>query len=553
MMMNLWARLSANKQIYLFVVITLSYLAKFVIYRYLTEMDMGLDAVQSIGAYAVLVSASMLLGALVWVFRHSIWHILLMLVLDLWMIANILYFSANNTFIDWQVILFAGQLRGFESSILAYFRWEQLFLPLITVLTAVYLFLYPIERTSWREALRPLCWCVGVALVMEVSGVLLRRIGLREQIENATDWSIHDDLNRRVVGHSPAGHMLFTIYEAARDGVVKVRGTMPLTEEERAIMAQLYTPAQPAAKPQGHLVFVLVESLESWALDAHDKAGREVMPCLNNYIRRHPVLLCKNLLSQQIYGRSGDGQLITQTGLLPLKTGVTCMSHGNNTYPNFAHFYPKSIILNPYRGVWNQHVTTRSYGYQRLREPDPLRHHVTDSLVFVWTREALESADEPLCALAITITTHAPFRGAPTVLELPDTYSRQEADYLQCAHFTDRHLGRFLAWADTAAVMREATVIITADHNHFPLKNGKGRCPLIICGPAVEADILVPEAYQMDIFPTVCAAIGQQHYAWHGLGVNLLNPSARRPLSVRQAQDLSDKLIRNNYFSSTPK
>ena len=314
------------------------------------------------------------------------------------------------------------------------------------------------------------------------------------------------------------------------------------------MLSRICTEVAPPAAPQGHLVFVLVESLESWALDARDKEGREVMPALNAYIREHPVLLCKNVVSQQRYGRSGDGQLITQTGLLPLKTGVTCMSHGGNVYPNFAHFYPRSVILNPYRGVWNQRVTTYSYGYQQLREPDPLRHKVTDSLVFVWTHEVLETAQEPTCALAITINTHAPFTSVHASLELPDGYSPLEARYLQCAHYLDRQLGRFLAWADSAACMQNSTIVITADHNHFPVKDGKGLCPLIITGPAVTRNRYVPYAYQMDIFPTVCAAIGQAEYAWHGFGVNLFHPMPRRIVSPKQAQELSDKMIRNNYF-----
>ena len=395
----------------------------------------------------------------------------------------------------------------------------------------------------------PLGITAGIVVALCVCGELLPRIGQQKRFDNADSWSINDDVNSFVKTHGPLGHIAYVLYEAVRDGVVKIRSVMPLTQEEETLLSQICTPATPPAAPQGHLVFILVESFESWALDACDQKGREVMPELNAYIRRHPVLLCKNIVSQQKYGRSGDGQLITQTGLLPLRTGVTCMSHGDNVYPNFAHFYPSSIILNPYRGVWNQHVTTYSYGYKRLREPDPLRHHVTDSLIFIWTRAALETAEEPTCALAITIDTHAPFKCAhATHIELPEKYTKTEANYLQCAHYLDRQMGRFLAWADTAAVMANSTIVITADHNHFPVKNGQGRCPLIISGHAIDTTIVVPRAYQMDIFPTVCAAIGQADYAWRGVGINLLAPTHQRIVSPRQAQELSDKIIRNNYF-----
>lgn len=546
--MKSWVRLCANKSILSFVVLALSYLTKFVIYRYLTGMDLGLDALQTIGAYAIIAAASIVLGSAVWLFRHAVTHIVLMVVIDLWMIANVLYFNANATYLNWQVILFADQLRGFEGSILAYLDWKQLFFLLITVVTSVYIVLYPARRASWRSVLWPLCGCGIAAAVLLSVGILLPRVGEQDRLDNAERWSIHDEMHTFVKGHSPLGHIGYVLYEAVRDGLVKMQSAMPLTHEEEVLLSRVCTEPTPPAAPQGHLVFVLVESLESWALDARDKEGREVMPALNAYIREHPVLLCKNVVSQQRYGRSGDGQLITQTGLLPLQTGVTCMSHGGNVYPNFAHFYPKSIILNPYCGVWNQRVTTYSYGYQQLREPDPLRHKVTDSLIFVWTHETLETAEEPTCALAITINTHAPFTSVRASMDLPEGYSKLEANYLQCARYLDRQLGRFLAWADSTACMQNSTIVITADHNHFPVKDGKGLCPLIITGPAVKENIYVPYAYQMDIFPTVCAAVGQADYAWHGFGINLFHPMSTRIVSPKEAQELSDKIIRNNYF-----
>jgi len=260
------------------------------------------------------------------------------------------------------------------------------------------------------------------------------------------------------------------------------------------------------------------------------------------------------------------------------------MSHGDNTYPNYAHFYPNSVILNPYQGVWNQRVTTRSYGYQRLREPKFFLHG-NDSMVFQWTREELCTADTPTCVLAITINTHAPFKSVKPELTLPDSYAPAEQSYLQCVHYFDRQLGHFLSWTDTASIMLNSTFIITADHNHFPVTETRGKCPLIIASPAITQKIEIETAYQMDIFPTLLHAINQ-NYFWHGLGIDLLNlpssahsqtlgtqeqkPSSTinpstpnpshlnlsttrhspRPITPHEASVLSDKLIRTNYFST---
>jgi phosphoglycerol transferase MdoB-like AlkP superfamily enzyme len=113
--------------------------------------------------------------------------------------------------------------------------------------------------------------------------------------------------------------------------------------------------------------------------------------------------------------------------------------------------------------------------------------------------------------------------------------------------------------------MLNSTLVITADHNHFPVSSTRGTCPLIIASPAITKKIEIETAYQMDIFPTLLHAINQ-NYFWHGLGIDLLdlptsaplptthNPSAHysspRSITPHEASVLSDKLIRTNYFST---
>ena len=78
-------------------------------------------------------------------------------------------------------------------------------------------------------------------------------------------------------------------------------------------------------------------------------------------------------------------------------------------------------------------------------------------------------------------------------------------------------------------------------------------CPLIIYSPQIEGNVQIDElCYQMDIFPTILHLIGCEDYYWKGFGVNLLDSVARRnrPITEKEAYELSDKLIRSNYFSS---
>ena len=540
--------MNPNNRIISLVVLFFAFLVKYIIFRQLVYADVALDIAGLVGVYMELASAAALLAACLLLTRSIVPSVLLLLLTDIWLFANVMYYNANSVLLDWDAILFANQLRGFEDSILSYFAWNQATFPLITISTVACLVVYqPVKCKQYIIPWKVLAVSMIASVILFAGSYLCRQLCQKSRLEMSQTYLLKGERRKFYKTHSPLAHFGYIIFEAIKEVFFQVQSAKPLSAKEEELLSRIYTyKDETSSRPKGHLMFVLVESFESWALDAVDMNGIEVTENLNHFIRNHSVLLCRNIVSQQKYGRSGDGQLITQTGMLPLLNGVTSMRYGHNTYPNIAHFYPNSVILDPYRNVWNQRVTTYSYGYKRLRENDIGMS--TDSIILCRAREELEQAVEPTCVLAITVNTHAPFQSVPATLLFADTYNQTESDYLQTVHYMDMHLGRFLDWADTASVMRNSTIVITADHNHFPVLEKKGRCPLIIKSPAITSSITVPHAYQMDIFPTVLSAIGQNEYGWRGFGINLLDSTAVRIISVESANELSDKLIRSNYF-----
>ena len=140
--------------------------------------------------------------------------------------------------------------------------------------------------------------------------------------------------------------------------------------------------------------------------------------------------------------------------------------------------------------------------------------------------------------------------------------------YLQTAHFTDRQLGRLLSWADTASVMQNATIVITGDHRifhawindeireygiraHLPFGVNYAGCPFILAGPKVVSRTL-QQGLQVDIFTTTLHAIGQSEYFWKGTGHNLLEDYTASASEGNLRRQISDKLIRTNYFANSP-
>lgn len=528
-------------------VLSAAFFIKSIVYRQMLEMDVTLNAGQTATAYIVVAAVALGLGVMAWWPKR--WPaVVLLLLTDLWFIACIWYYLANAMWLNWFAIGTITELPGFESSIRAYWAWSQLLLPFTTLIAWIVLHIIPYEDIHRRTRMLIL----GIALfgcLIAAGGRLLFPMNEHTQLR-----SLHAEENYFIRTRSPLAQVGYIGYEAVKDGLFRWNASRPFTLHEQEIMDAIYRePATPHA-PEGHLVYILVESLETWALEAQDIQGESVCPCLNAYLRTHPLLYVPGIESQQKYGRSGDGQLIVQTGLLPISSGVACKQFGTNTYPNLAHFYTRGIVVNPYYiPVWNQRVVTRSYGFRRLVSPRRMRNE-KDSFVMQRTREHLEQATEPTIVLALTIDTHAPFQTAQDSIALDDCYTSIEKDYLRSVHYTDRQIGRFLAWADTAAVMQHATIVITADHNHFPRTNGHGLCPFILSSPCITESVILPHAMQMDLFPTVLHAIHQSDYAWRGFGIDLLSTDApsllqSRPITLEEAYSLSDKLIQTNYFA----
>jgi hypothetical protein len=211
---------------------------------------------------------------------------------------------------------------------------------------------------------------------------------------------------------------------------------------------------------------------------------------------------------------------------------------------------------------------TPVYGYQELIEPDTdYRFAWNDSIVIDKLIQTLDTASAPCCAMGITINGHLPFDSSPDAMELPDTIPSIIQNYLRTAHYTDRQVGRFLAWADTAEVMQNSTIAITGDHRIFtydmseevrdyglranlPFGTGDAGCPFIMTAPCIDSTIYIPQAKQGDIFPTILHAVGQQHYFWKGMGHDLIDEPCYADDDCALRRSLADKLIRTNWFES---
>lgn len=499
---------------------------------------------------------------------------------DLWIIAQIIYYRVNHLFITWHLFSLTGNMEGFWSSIIPYCDASLLLFPLLTCAAAL-CFLWEAAPFRWWETLIALI----AGVMLSFTGSVLRWHYHKPYINGAPftwEWVnpcsvpqaffVDVSENERKATHyiHHRSVLAYPLYMMADCIQYYADRTTPveLTADEQAELTKLVSPPLSPAEPQGHLVILLLESFESWVLDTEDASGNPVCPAMKAYIGSQPVLYARDATTQIGYGMSGDGQMIINTGLYPTQEGIACIDYDYCTYPNLAHFYPRSAIINPCRNTWNQRRMTPAYGYQELIEPDTdYRFAWNDSIVIDKLIQTLDTVSAPCCAMGITINGHLPFDSSPDAIELPDTIPSIIQNYLRTAHYTDRQVGRFLAWADTAEVMQNSTIAITGDHRIFtydmseevrdyglranlPFGTGDAGCPFIMTAPCIDSTIYIPQAKQGDIFPTILHAVGQQHYFWKGMGHDLIDEPYYADDDCALRRSLADKLIRTNWFES---
>ena len=520
------------------------------------------------------------IASFVFIFKRKWWMIMASIIIDLWLVANFIYYRANDLFLDTETIMIVDNLNGFWSSIATYLNWKSLSFFVLTILLCIFLaFVNVKDERNWKH--------FGIATAISVFLFLGDHFaGYSTYKTLQWKWSAFKSVSAYVTGNCP--HLDFVVpqwiegqtplhflpaflYKQVCDIYYKPKSFTLSDADIVQIKQYINSGANDSDTVSQNLIIILGESFESWALQMNDENGNAVTPNINLFRQRKNVLNANKIRSQIRRGTSGDGQMIVTTGLLPLETGgAACMLFGANTYPNYAHKYDSATIVNPSHGVWNQSVTTYSYGYKILDE-DCSKSKIHDDLLVINNGiEQCISLPQPFGIMLITITTHSPFNcpTQPTLSfnsELPENI----VNYLNCMHYADSCIGLFLNELDKHSLLDNTTLVITGDHTIFrsnllaeiqpiaqkynlPIPQGESFCPLIISSPTIkkhtEIDTL---CYQMDIYPTILHCLGINDYYWKGFGVNLLDSTSlqNRKISEEEAFRLSNLIIRSNYFA----
>lgn len=523
----------------------------FVAFDVIWCMDTTFASFSFFETYATKIIATLALAGVYALTRCRWAQIVVMALLDVLLVANLMYFRTYYSAIPASSYLEAGNLADFKASVTDSLRWADIVLPLITIATAVMAFRY---KTTKRQPLTAVLkwWAAPLAgFALLLTGVNLCKGGFHKSLRSVRQSAYLCSADAPIF--SVFGCIWYDITDAAE----------PITPEKQAEIERWlasqpkHQPADSVTEKRSNLLIVFAESLESWVLEKKVD-GKEITPCLNRLLKEKSTLYAPNVLTQVKGGRSIDAQLMICSGLLPLMSGTYSSLYYDNTFYTLQKAmrglkHSRSYLLTIDKvSTWNQGAVARSFGtdtiisYHDFKMTEAFGTHkrIGDASFFQQCREKIERGEvwkpgESVYMQFVTYSGHAPFKLPDHLrtITFPASIPEKAVDYMTTAHYTDKAIGDFVAYLKTLPQYKETIVVIVGDHEGLAsyrqelvdnpacrgLVSDKQLTPFIVLNSPVgmRYDKFMG---QIDIYPTLLNLMQLDAYRWHGLGQSILDP-----------------------------
>lgn len=517
--------------------------------------------------------------------------------LDIWLIANLMYFRTYYTVIPSTSYMLVGNLADFQDSVWESLRWSDTVFPLSTVIM-----LAALSRTDIKAVLSPVIKPMLkklTALLLIPSSIVAIHIAWKGGYKAAYEDLLYDFSTCGAAVYTIPGAM---IYE-------HLAGATELTPELRnRIITWLDTKPKDQPLPfsieaRDNCIIILAESFESWVLETVVE-GNEITPNLNRLLREDNVLYAPHIQSQVKGSRSIDAQLLIHKGLLPVNYGSYSYRFPHHSYMSidkaFKEKYPDGTALTftvDKKTVWNVAIVAQDFGYDRLIDKPYFvldvktgpRHRLGDDSFLRQSYGKIENEDmwktegHTLLQL-VTYSGHTPFVIPDELKKIyfSDRIPERLRNYMQVANYTDRAIGEFISRLRSNPKFDNTMIVITGDHEGIGVDRNtfvKDKeiaewlsphqfTPLIVLNSPVTMRYEGVSG-QVDIYPTLLDLMGLDGYSWRGLGQSILQPG-KIPFAItpqmdiigekpaddsitrhaKEAYDISDLMISCDYFKA---
>lgn len=522
--------------------------------------------------------------------------------LDVWLVANLMYCRTYFTVIPAASYGLIGNLADFQDSVWESLRWGDIVFPATTVLLMAELWrtrLSAVMRGHVRRLGKTLLALFGIP-ALTVGVYLLKKGGYK---------AAYEDL---MYDYSTCGAAVYTIPGAMSYEWIK--GNVELTPEvEQRISHWLAErPGNAYRAPvrdsvPDNCIILLLESFESWPLE-QTIAGQEITPNINRLLRESTTFYAPHVLTQVKGARSIDAQLLIHTGLLPVNYGAYSYRFAHNEYPSLDKAWKEkygagaqalSFTVDK-KTVWNVAVVAQDFSYRLFDKNDFTLDVKTGPRGRLGDESFLRQGAEKIgdnglwpenghtLAQFVTYSGHTPFI-IPDELKkvhFPESVPERLRHYLEVANYTDHAVGEFIETLRANPKYANTMIVIAGDHEGLgaPRKDylkdktvgkyidNEWYTPLIVVNSPVGGrhDALMG---QVDIYPTLLDLLGLDSYGWRGLGQSALDPDRKavamhgmkgQPVGdtaaldaagekhLRESYEISDLIISTNWFKTHP-
>lgn len=403
-----------------------------------------------------------------------------------------------------------------------------------------------------------------------------------------------------IYDRSPLGYILFDAYDALmgnnkinleKEDVIEInqwlidnKENLPSNEYEGIFKGK-------------NLIVLQLESFESFMIN-QSTDSQEITPYLNSILKNS--LYFPNFYEHINHGVSSDADLMTNTGLLPLKDKSTFWGNPYTEYISLPKILSKegynSLLLHGERGGnWNFKIAAENIGFHKvldknsiefLEEEKNCHYGVSDRTIFSTFLDNIFNLSQPFYGAAVTVNSHAPFDYIPKEkwrLNLPKTLENTAMEkYLQSSNYLDGDIEYFLKELDNRGLLENSIVVIYGDHTGIHKYNNDEipnlnpsmpwwnedfpKIPLIIYSKDFHGEVIDTIGGQVDVMPTLAYTLGvpEEEYNTSSVGKVLVNTKKNYTLlkdgtivgslgedekvHALKVHNICHKIIKGNYF-----
>lgn len=313
-----------------------------------------------------------------------------------------------------------------------------------------------------------------------------------------------------------------------------------------------------------NLIIIIVESLNSYVIDKTIN-NHLLTPTLTKLVNSAGTISALNVIGQVKDGCSNDGQMIINTGLLPLNNGVVSFQFGtSNIFPGLPLIlgtHDNAAIFGDNGQTWNQIDAFKSYGFNKIFTELDFKEEATrignDGAMFNYGLSVIRQLRTPFLIELVSFSTHVPFTDegvtTPEWLSSDKSLEINERNYFAMINYFDSQLGNFINGLQQLGKWDNTILMIMSDHaegmalktkdNPNGISTQGTNIPVVFIACNTGISYYKKETVgQINIFPTILQIMGSHGYGnYHGLGSSIMDSN------VHSAMDSQGKIFGSQY------